>query len=155
MAEKLESLDIQQIMERIPHRYPFLLIDRLQDIVPGESATGIKMVTINEPFFEGHFPGAPVMPGVLMIEAMAQSAAALVVHTLGDEGMNRLVYFMTIDKARFRRPVHPGSVLKLFVEKERQRRDVWRFSCTAKVEDETVAEAVISAMLMPKEEAEG
>ncbi|MBK5911942.1 3-hydroxyacyl-[acyl-carrier-protein] dehydratase FabZ [Rhodothalassium salexigens] len=155
MSQTLEVLEIQQVLEHLPHRYPFLLIDRLEDIVPSESATGVKMVTINEPFFPGHFPGAPVMPGVLIIEAIAQSAAALVVHSLGDDGFGRLVYFMTIDKARFRKPVHPGSVLKLHVQKERQRRDVWRFAGTATVDGTTVAEAVISAMLLPKEAAEG
>ncbi|QDH13888.1 3-hydroxyacyl-ACP dehydratase FabZ [Formicincola oecophyllae] len=142
------SADITRIMQAIPHRYPFLLIDRMENIVAGESAVGIKNVTFNEPYFQGHFPAKPVMPGVLIIEAMAQTAATLVVLTLGDVFDGKLVYFMTIENAKFRRPVGPGDVLELHVEKERQRANVWRFHGTAKVGDVVVAQATFSAMIM-------
>src|SRR4051812_41277935 len=112
-------LDVERIMRLIPHRYPFLMIDKIVDIVPFESATGIKNVSINEPHFQGHFPQRPVMPGVLIIEAMAQTAGALVVHSLGSGAEGKLVYFMTIDNARFRRPVVPGDTLHIHVVKER------------------------------------
>lgn len=143
-----EAVDILEVMEMIPHRQPFLMIDRVEDIVVRESATGIKNVTINEPFFAGHFPVRPVMPGVLIIEAMAQTAAVLVVETLGKEALGKLVYFMTIDNARFRRPVVPGDQVKLFVSIQRNRGNVWKFSGVAKVGDVTVAEATYSAMIM-------
>ena len=132
----------------IPHRQPFLMIDRVEDIVIRESATGIKNVTINEPFFVGHFPVRPVMPGVLVIEAMAQTAAVLVVETLGPDALGKLVYFMTIDNARFRKPVVPGDQVKLFVSVQRNRGNVWKFKGVAKVGDLTVAEAIYSAMIM-------
>jgi 3-hydroxyacyl-[acyl-carrier-protein] dehydratase len=141
------TLDIGAIMRMIPHRYPFLLVDRLIDIVPGESATGVKNVTANEPHFPGHFPGTPVMPGVLIVEAMAQTAAVLVVHSLGKEAEGKLVYFMSIDDCRFRRPVVPGDQLRLEVRKDRARGPVWRFSGTAKVGDQVVAEATFAAMI--------
>lgn len=147
----LDSLDIIEIMRKLPHRYPFLLLDRLTDIVPGESAVGIKNVTINEPHFMGHFPGQPVMPGVLIIEAMAQTCGALVVYSLGDEAEGSLVYFMSIDNARFRRPVTPGDVLHLKVRKARSRGNVWRFECEAQVDGQRVAEATIAAMLIAPE----
>lgn len=143
-----EAVDILEVMEMIPHRQPFLMIDRVEDIVVRESATGIKNVTINEPFFAGHFPVRPVMPGVLIIEAMAQTAAVLVVETLGKEALGKLVYFMTIENARFRRPVVPGDQVKLFVSIQRNRGNVWKFSGVAKVGDVTVAEATYSAMIM-------
>ena len=139
--------DIERIMEMLPHRYPFLMIDRLIDIVPGESATGIKNVSIAEPHFQGHFPSKPVMPGVLVIEAMAQTAAALVVHTLGSDAEGKLVYFMTIDSARFRKPVVPGDRLNIRVSKKQQRGPVWKFDCEAKVGEKVVAEATIAAMI--------
>lgn len=145
----LECLEIAEIIRKLPHRYPFLLVDRVHDIVPGESATGQKNVTINEPFFPGHFPARPVMPGVLIIEAMAQTCAVLVIHTLGAEGEGRLIYFMGIDDARFRRPVVPGDVLRIEVRKLRGRGNVWRLACIARVEGETAAEATITAMLLP------
>ena len=104
------TIDIHRILEMIPHRYPFLMIDRLLDVVPAESATGLKNVTANEPFFQGHFPGKPVMPGVLIIEAMAQTAAVVVVASLGNSAEGKLVYFMSIDSARFRKPVEPDEV---------------------------------------------
>ncbi|GBQ37779.1 3-hydroxyacyl-ACP dehydratase [Komagataeibacter saccharivorans NRIC 0614] len=144
----LESIDIMRIMEAIPHRYPFLLIDRMVDIVMGQSAVGIKNVTVNEPHFQGHFPARPVMPGVLIIEAMAQTAATLVVLTLGAAFEGKLVYFMTIDGAKFRRPVGPGDQLRIHVEKERSRANVWKFKGVARVDGVSVAEATFSAMIM-------
>ena len=147
----MDEIDIEGIMALIPHRYPFLLIDRLADITPGESATGIKNVTINEPFFQGHFPGKPVMPGVLIVEAMAQTAGALVMHSMGKESEGRLVYFMSIDDARFRRPVFPGDVLKIHVTKKHGRGNVWKFSGEAKVNNVLMAQATYSAMIMEQE----
>jgi 3-hydroxyacyl-[acyl-carrier-protein] dehydratase len=141
-------IDIRQIMKMIPHRYPLLLIDRLTDIVPNESATGLKNVTINENFFQGHFPGAPVMPGVLIIEAMAQTSAALVVHSAGTALEGKLVYFMAINDAKFRKPVTPGDTLHIFVKKDQNRRNVWKFNCEAKVGNDLCAEANITAMIM-------
>lgn len=142
------EFNIQRIMQMIPHRYPFLLIDKVQDVVPGESATGIKNVTMNEPQFTGHFPGAPVMPGVLIIEAMAQTCAVLVVHTMGKEAEGKLVYFMSIDAAKFRKPVGPGDQIHIQVKKIQNRRNVWKFDCTALVEGVKCAEAEICAMIM-------
>ena len=142
------SIDIERILKMIPHRYPFLMIDRLIDVVPGESAVGIKNVTAGEPHFQGHFPDRPVMPGVLIVEAMAQTAAVIVVASLGAAAEGKLVYFMTIDNARFRKPVVPGDQLRLFCRKERQRANVWKFSCEARVDDTVVAEAVFTAMIM-------
>ncbi len=141
-------IDIRRLMEMIPHRYPFLLIDRLLDIVPNESAIGLKNVTINENFFQGHFPGAPVMPGVLIIEAMAQTSAALVVHSAGKTLEGKLVYFMAIDEAKFRKPVIPGDTLHIHVQKEQNRRNVWKFRCEAKIGADLCAEALITAMIM-------
>jgi len=129
-------------------RYPFLLIDKIVDVIPDDSAVGVKNVTVNEPFFQGHFPERPVMPGVLIIESMAQTAAALVVHTLGPAAEGKLVYFMTVDEGRFRRPVSPGDTLKVHVKKERSRRNIYKFKGVARVEDTVVAEAVFSAMIM-------
>ena len=147
-ANARSEVDILEVMEMIPHRQPFLMIDRVEDIVVRERATGIKNVTINEPFFLGHFPVRPVMPGVLIIEAMAQTAAVLVVETLGEEALGKLVYFMTIDNARFRKPVVPGDQLKLHVSIQRNRGNVWKFSGEAKVGNTVVAEGAFSAMIM-------
>ncbi len=141
-------IPIERIMEMIPHRYPFLMIDRIIDFTLGEFAIGLKNVTINEPFFTGHFPGKPVMPGVLIIEAMAQTAAVLVVNTLGKDAEGKLVYFMSIDEAKFRRPVVPGDALHVRVDKQQSRRNVWKFSCVATVDEVKVAEAVICAMIV-------
>jgi 3-hydroxyacyl-[acyl-carrier-protein] dehydratase len=141
------SLDVEQLKRLLPHRPPLLMIDRLTDIKAGESAVGWKAVTINEPHFAGHFPEYAVMPGVLIVEAMAQAAGALVVHTLGLWDQRRVVYFMTIDKARFRRPVHPGVMLRIPVQVQRNRGSVWRFEGKAYVGDELHAEAEYSAML--------
>lgn len=142
------TLDIGRITQMIPHRYPFLMIDRVVDVIPYTSATGIKNVSINEPHFQGHFPQRPVMPGVLIVEAMAQTAGVLVVHSLGPEAEGKLVYFMTIDNARFRRPVVPGDTLHIHVVKERNRANVWKFKGEAKVGDVLVAEATYSAMIL-------
>jgi len=141
------EIDRQRIMEMIPHRYPFLMVDKVRDIRANESAVGIKNVSINEFFFQGHFPRDPVMPGVLIIEAMAQTAAVLVVHSLGAASEGKLVYFMSIDGARFRRPVVPGDQLSIHVRKERSRGNFFKFTCEAKVEDRIVAEATIAAMI--------
>ena len=142
------TVDIMQIMAAIPHRYPFLMIDRMVEVVTGASAIGIKNVSINEPFFQGHFPAKPVMPGVLIIEAMAQTAAALVVLTLGGDFDGKLVYFMTIENAKFRRPVGPGDQLRVHVVKERQRGNVYKFRGIARVDGVSVAEASYSAMII-------
>ena len=145
-----EDIDITGIMKRIPHRYPMLLIDRVIDVVSGESCTGIKNVTVNEPFFQGHFPNHPIMPGVLIIEAMAQTAATLVVDSLDGVGAkSNIVYFMTIENARFRKPVLPGDQLHIKVKKERQRGHVWKFRGEAFVDDVLCAEAAFTAMLVP------
>lgn len=142
-----EVLDTMRIQEMIPHRYPFLMIDRLIDLIPNDRATGIKNVSINEPFFQGHFPDDPVMPGVLIIESMAQTAATLVVATLGAEKEGCLVYFMSVESARFRKPVRPGDTLYVNVEKQRNRGNVWKFSGRAEVDDTVVAEAIFTAMI--------
>ncbi len=143
---KIADIDINEIQRMIPHRYPLLLVDRVVDVFPDKSAVGIKNVSINEPYFAGHFPGRPVMPGVLLIEAMAQTAAVLVVATEGEDAARRLVYFMSVERARFRRPVTPGDQLLLKVEKLQNRRNVWRFTGTACVGDTVYADARFAAM---------
>lgn len=145
------SVGIDRILQLLPHRPPFLMIEKLVDIKPGVSARGIKAVSMNEPHFEGHFPGHPIMPGVLVVEAMAQTAGALVVETMGPAGENSLVYFMTIDKARFRHPVLPGDLLELQVEVLRHRGPVWRFQGEAIVASRLCAEAEFSAMIMNRD----
>ena len=142
------QIDIQRIMEMIPHRHPFLMIDKVIDAVANVRATGIKNVSINEHYFQGHFPTRPVMPGVLIIEAMAQTAAVLVVHTLGSESEGKLVYFMSVDNARFRRPIFPGDVLHVRVRKQRNRGNVWKFEGRAEVRGRLMAEAVFAAMIL-------
>lgn len=144
-------IEVERIMEMIPHRYPFLMIDRVVDVVPDRTAVGIKNVTINEAFFQGHFPGHAVMPGVLLIEAMAQTAAVLVVHTLGPEAEGKLVYFMSVENAKFRRPVVPGDQLHVHVAKERNRGAVWKFRGDVKVGEITVADATFAAMIRDRE----
>jgi 3-hydroxyacyl-[acyl-carrier-protein] dehydratase len=146
--QQVAQVDVQRIMEMIPHRHPFLMIDKVVDMVANERATGIKNVSINEGYFQGHFPARPVMPGVLIIEAMAQTAAVLVVHTLGPEAEGKLVYFMSVDNARFRRPVFPGDRLDVYVAKQRNRGNVWKFEGRAKVGDNLMAEAVFAAMIL-------
>tara|TARA_B110000438_G_scaffold290158_1_gene325560 strand:+ start:336 stop:809 length:474 start_codon:yes stop_codon:yes gene_type:complete len=144
----IDLIDVEKIVKMIPHRYPMLLIDKVVDIVLNQSAIGIKNVTANENFFTGHFPSKMVMPGVLMIESMAQTCAVLVIETLGAKAEGSLVYFMSVDGAKFRKPVIPGDQLKLHVDKIRNRSNVWKFKCMGYVEDELVTEATISAMIM-------
>ncbi len=146
----VDVLDIARIMHAIPHRYPFLLIDRVIEVVRDRSAIGVKNVSVNESFFQGHFPGHPVMPGVLIIESMAQTAAVLVVETLGPEAAGKVVYFMSIEGAKFRRPVVPGDQLRIHVTKERHRGNVWKFQAVARVEGTSVAEATYAAMIMDR-----
>lgn len=142
------ELDVTRIMQLIPHRFPMLLIDRVIDIVAGESCTGIKNVTINEHFFAGHFPSRPVMPGVMIVEAMAQTSATLVAHSLGAEAEGKLVYFMSIEDARFRRPIVPGDQIHIKVTKLQTRRNVWRFKGEALVGGVLCAEATYAAMIV-------
>ena len=148
----LDTIDILKLMKLLPHRYPFLLVDRIVEIDGDNSAIGIKNVTMNEPHFQGHFPEQPVMPGVLIIEAMAQTAGAICINALAADRPS-LVYFMTIDNAKFRRPVVPGDRLELHVRKLKKRGNIWRFACEAMVEGSKAAEAEISAMLMPAGES--
>jgi 3-hydroxyacyl-[acyl-carrier-protein] dehydratase len=148
--ESAITINLQRVLEMIPHRYPFLMIDRVEDVITGTSAVGVKNVTINEPFFQGHFPSEPVMPGVLIIEAMAQTAAVLVVHTLGKAFEGKLVYFMSVDSARFRKPVVPGDQLRIHVVKDRHRGMVWKFNAEAKVDGVLVAEATYAAMILDR-----
>jgi len=147
-ADRGVRIDTRRIMEMIPHRHPFLMIDEVVDVVANERATGIKNVSIDENYFKGHFPTRPVMPGVLIIEAMAQTAAVLVVHTLGPKSEGKLVYFMSVDNARFRRPVFPGDRLDVYVVKQRHRGNVWKFEGRAKVGTNLMAEAVFAAMIL-------
>ena len=146
-----DAIEVERIMEMIPHRFPFLMIDRVVDVVPDQVATGIKNVTINEYFFQGHFPGHAVMPGVLLIEAMAQTAAVLVVYTLGPDAEGKLVYFMSIENAKFRRPVVPGDQLRVHVSKERNRGPVWKLHGEVKVDGTTVADATFAAMIRDRD----
>ena len=150
-AVSTDVVDVNQIMDMIPHRYPFLMIDKVTDIVPSKSATGIKCVTMAEPHFQGHFPVIPIMPGVLIVEAMAQTAAVLVVQSTGVESKGKVVYFMSIDNARFRKPVVPGDVIHLKVATIRQRGNVWKLSGKAFVDEMIVAEAVFAAMIADSE----
>ena len=146
------NLDYNQILKLIPHRLPFLLIDRVENLVPDTSAVGIKSVTITEPHFSGHFPNYPVMPGVLIVEAMAQTAGCLVSYTEGygskKSSEGKLVYFASIDSAKFRKPVRPGEILSLYIEKIRGRGTLWKFSGTAKVNGSVVSECIFSAMIV-------
>ncbi|MBO0766530.1 MAG: 3-hydroxyacyl-ACP dehydratase FabZ [Hyphomicrobiaceae bacterium] len=150
----LASADIRRVLELLPHRYPFLLVDRIVDMDRDESAVGIKAVSVNEPFFQGHFPGFPVMPGVLIIEGLAQTAGALCVHHLAATYKPQLVYFMGIDRAKFRRPVFPGDQLYYHVKKIRNRGRAWRFFGEAKVNGQVVAEAEVSAMIMDRDDVD-
>jgi 3-hydroxyacyl-[acyl-carrier-protein] dehydratase len=153
--KELLNLDVEQIKRLLPHRAPFLFVERLCEIKPGESAVGYKAVSYNEPYFQGHFPEFAVMPGVLIVEAMAQTAGALVVHTLNLLSENRVVYFMTIDKARFRRPVRPGEMLRIPVKALRRRGPVWKFEGQAFVDGELCAEAEFGAMIRETGQPDG
>lgn len=143
---------IEEIMNIIPHRYPMLLVDRILHVVPNESAVALKNVTINEPYFMGHFPGKPIMPGVLIIEAMAQAAAAFVGVDNVDKHIKYLTYFMSIESARFRKPVVPGDTMHLHVALIKRRGNVWKIKGEAKVEGVTVAEAEFTAMTVEQGE---
>lgn len=148
MTAQRKVIDINRVMQMISHRYPFLMIDRVVNVVPNVSAVGIKNVSINEPHFQGHFPLHPIMPGVLIIEAMAQTAAVLVVETLGEQAEGKLVYFIGVDSARFRKPVVPGDRLLISVFKKRNRGNVWKFHAEAEVEGIPVADATYAAMII-------
>jgi 3-hydroxyacyl-[acyl-carrier-protein] dehydratase len=141
-------ISIQDIKKIIPHRYPFLLLDRIVEFEVNKRIVALKNVTINEEFFNGHFPEKPVMPGVLIIEAMAQAAAVFAAKSVGDDSENKIIYFMSIEKAHFRKPVEPGDALYLHIEQIQARSNVWKMSGEARVEDVKVADAVFSAMLV-------
>ncbi len=144
----LDAVDIMQLLKLIPHRYPFLMVDRIIDIEGDESGVGIKNVSINEPHFQGHFPENPVMPGVLLVEGMAQTAGAMCVIANSEIGQPKLVYFMTIDNVKFRKPVIPGDQVKYHMRKLKKRRNIWWFRGEAMVDGALVAEAEVSAMLI-------
>ncbi|GAB4231039.1 MAG: 3-hydroxyacyl-ACP dehydratase FabZ [Methyloligellaceae bacterium] len=144
----LEAIDIVRILQLLPHRYPFLLVDRITNIDGDRFGIGIKNVTINEPFFQGHFPQHPIMPGVLLIEGMAQTAGALCINAIEEETAPPLVYFMAIDRARFRRPVVPGDTVQYHMTNIRNRGKVWRFRGEARVGDTMVTEAELSATIV-------
>ena len=146
-ASALESADIMRLLRLLPHRYPFLLVDRIIDIDQDNSAIGIKNVSVNEPHFQGHFPGQPVMPGVLIVEAMAQTAGAICLLSTGGNQPS-LVYFLTIDNAKFRKPVVPGDQLRIHVKKIKKRGNLLKFACEALVDGAKAAEAEISAMMV-------
>lgn len=143
----LDSVAIAGVMAMLPHRYPMLLVDRVRDLRPDVSAVGIKAVTINEPFFQGHFPARPIMPGVLIVEALAQTAGVLAIKSLGLEGSRKLVYFMAIEEAKFRVPVEPGCLLELHVEFVQKRSSVCKFAGRAMLGDKVAAEAKFTAMI--------
>ncbi len=149
-SARAATADIARVMAVLPHRYPFLMLDRLTEIVSGERAVGLKNVTINEPFFTGHFPGAPIMPGVLLIEAMAQTAAALVVETLGPDMRDKIVYLMSIEDARFRAPVRPGDQVHVHVTKMHARNRAWKFRGECRVGGAVAAEATYTAMIVDR-----
>lgn len=146
-----KKIDIHTILQRLPHRYPFILIDRILDIVPGERITGLKNVTINEPFFQGHFPGMPIMPGVLIVEAMAQAGGVLIAETVDLQSMGGLIYFMSIDKVRFRKPVEPGDQLIFDLEILKIRSNAAKMAGQARVDGALVAEGEFMAALGGKQ----
>ena len=148
MADVIEVIDIDQIKKLIPHRAPFLLIDRVEHVVLDNEATGIKLVSGNEPYFAGHFPDFPVMPGVLIVEALAQTASVMVAATIPDLTAGKLVFFTTVEKARFRQPVRPGDVVKMHVVKNTNKGPLWKFVGKASVDGKLVAEADFGAMIV-------
>ena len=148
MSENLFSLDINEIKECLPHRYPMLMIDRVIDLKLGESAVGIKNVTCNEPFFQGHFPAKPIMPGVLIVEALGQTAGVIVAKTMNIENSGGLVYFMSMDNIKFRKTVEPGDTLHLHVTKDKSRGNIWRFKGKAYVDGVLVSEATFMAVIV-------
>ena len=143
----IAPLDIRRVMAALPHRYPMLLVDRVEELIPDRSIRAIKAVTINEPFFQGHFPGRPIMPGVLIVEALAQAAGVLAVESLNLAGTGKLVYFMAIEGAKFRTPVEPGCLLSLEVEFVQKRSSVCKFAGKASVDGKLAAEATFTAMI--------
>ena len=151
-TEQIKNYDINDIMKMLPHRYPFLLVDKAINVVAGEKGTGIKNVTVNEPFFQGHFPGNPVMPGVLQIEAMAQTAGVVMMATFSEEELSKkAVLFMSIDGVKFRKTVLPGDTLEMRVERMQTVRNVHKFKCESFVEEKKVCEGVLTAMIFDKQ----
>lgn len=148
MNATISRIEIDEIIGMLPHRYPLLLIDRVVEFTPDENIVALKNVTFNEPHFTGHFPNKPIMPGVLIVEAIAQASALFTVKTLGEEAKGKLVYFMSIDEAKFRKPVTPGDSLYLHVKKLQNRKNVWKFQGEGRVDGQKVAEATVTAMLM-------
>lgn len=147
MSDNAFPVPLERILDMLPHRYPFLLVDRVLNFTKGESLTALKNVTFNEEFFQGHFPGKPVMPGVLIIEALAQAAALYTVMDTGEGTKDKIVYFMAIDQAKFRKPITPGDALHLRVEPVQSRRNVHKMRCTALCEGEKMTEALLTAMI--------
>lgn len=146
----MEQINITEILQMIPHRYPMMLVDRILEYVPGESIVGLKNVSFNEPHFTGHFPDFPVMPGVLIVEAMAQVSAVLVAKTINAKAGEKTVFFMSIDNTKFRQVVQPGDTLHIYAKIEQNRGDVWKFYAEAKVDGKVVAESSFSAMVKDK-----
>lgn len=152
MSEQTKNFDINDIMKMLPHRYPFLLVDKAIDVVPNEKGVGIKNVTVNEPFFQGHFPNNPVMPGVLQIEAMAQTAGIVMMAGFPEKDLSKkAVLFMSVDGVKFRKPVLPGDILQMRVERTQTVRNVHKFKCEAFVDDKKVCEGILTAMIFDKE----
>ncbi len=147
----LDYIDIKRIMEMLPHRYPFLLVDRVEEIVPGESIRAYKNVTMNEPFFQGHFPGLPVMPGVLIVEALAQAGGMIVLSNDDIDTSDKVFLFTGINKLKFRRPVVPGDKLVLEVNEVRRKMHIWKMKCVATVDGEIAAQGEVSAAIVDKE----
>ncbi len=151
MNNENNCLNVIEIMKRIPHRFPMLLVDKVYDIQKNKSAIGMKNVTINEDFFNGHFPNHPIMPGVMIVEAMAQTAGVLVVESMGvEKNDDKVVYFMSMDEVKFRKPVLPGDTLYMHVENIKNRGNIWKFKGIAKVNDKVVTEAIFTAMVVDK-----
>jgi 3-hydroxyacyl-[acyl-carrier-protein] dehydratase len=152
MTDRQAGIDVNQIMQLLPHRYPFLLVDRVLEYDPGEHLTAVKNVTINEPFFEGHFPGYPVMPGVLIVEAMAQAGGILILKSSQTIPSGKIFLFSGIEKMRFRKPVYPGDQLQLLAEKLRHKMNIWKMQVEARVDDQIAAQGILSAAVVDREE---